>query len=104
MTTPSPLGSEAKPAPPRAGGDESGLAWVQLLPSHVQVSPNGTPGMAKPPNSTMVCVAAFRAIEAENLAVGLLAGVSSFQVVPSHAQVAALATPPEVSPPKSKIW
>jgi hypothetical protein len=60
--------------------------------------------MAKPPKSTTVCVAGSRAIEAEDLAVGLLAGVNRLQVVPAQAQVSSLAPPPEVWPPKSKIW
>jgi hypothetical protein len=60
--------------------------------------------MAKPPKSTTVWVAAFRAIEAENLAVGPLGGVICLQVVPSQAQVASLAPPAEVRPPNSTIW
>src|SRR5438445_5517197 len=44
--------SVARVAAKRAGGWMAGLCWLQVVPSHVQVSPSALPVASKPPKST----------------------------------------------------
>src|ERR1700716_2268184 len=90
-------------AAPRDGGAETGLAWVQVVPSQAQVSPRANPAAAKPPKSTALRVAGSKVSEAPYRAGGLAAVVTWVQVVPSQDHNALLGTPLVPWPPKSRI-
>jgi hypothetical protein len=74
----------------------AGVRWVQLVPSHSQVSLSGAVGPS-PPNNTSLLPSA--AITAPLRAGGLAAGDFRVHAVPSHSQVSPWTLLP--MPPKS---
>jgi hypothetical protein len=69
-------------APYRAEGFALDVAIVQVVPFHVQVSAFAVDPLPSPPNRATVEVASWLAIEANDRAVGDVAGVSLVHVVP----------------------
>ena len=71
----------------RAGGLMVGVCWVQVVPSHVQVSFKTLPLAPKPPKSSTWPVVGSVARVARLRAGGLVAGLAWVQVVPSQSHV-----------------
>ncbi len=83
----------------RGQGTVAELRLVQTAPSHVQVSPRGSPP-ALPPNSTTTPRAASRVAAARPRAGGETDGEAACQVVPVQIQVSFRAAVGAVRPPK----
>src|SRR5712692_7164621 len=86
-STSRPAGSLTAEAKCRDGGLMAGVTWVQVVPSHVHVSPMLPVEKLKPPKSTTRRLLGSAAMAATSRAGGLVVGVCWVQVLPSHVQV-----------------